>query len=624
MAIDIVTLALAKSYVNASLDGVGAIKGKNAIIKSIEDIIIDGQNAHKVTFEWTSNSGIKSNTIMTVYDGKTPIKDIDYKDGTDGVGIKSITKQSSVGLVDTYKIIFTNGKSTLFTVTNGKDGEELSEEQIQKALQDYLIKHPLDLSNYPTKLQMSQAIQTATNDMATNTSVDTKLTEYTKTVDLVDAYSKTEVDDKIKDFATKTYVDDSVSTKANITDVYAKTETYSQTEINELIKNLNKLEKKISDTVPTPDEAKENVLYLVKNDQGVYIQYIKIGNEVVELGSTETDLSDYYTKEQTNTELDKKVDKTSITQVLTNLSTETQIPSAKLLYDSLATKQLDIDKKVDKIDGKGLSTTDVTTEMVTKWNEVDNKVDNTTLTTELQKKQDTLDNIDTVTELSTSVDGEILLFKGKKISADVDLSAYAKTEDVEKDYQKKLTNIEVVDKLAESDEGKLLYDGDVVGDVIKEDLDKKQDKIVSMTKAEFDALTTKDPNTYYNVDMGKDQAVVATDDHIREIIGEYSSNLNVYTQTEQQIGTFLGKPLYRRVVDGLTVTIGAENGYTNIVDVSNFKIRQLINCTLRSGNSIINPTYYDATNGMFKVYTTAFGTTFVVTSVTFEYTSMND
>ena len=42
--------------------------------------------------------------------------------GETGVGIVSITKISTEGLVDTYRILYSNGTATTFTVTNGEDG----------------------------------------------------------------------------------------------------------------------------------------------------------------------------------------------------------------------------------------------------------------------------------------------------------------------------------------------------------------------------------------------------------------------------------------------------------------------------------------------------------------------
>lgn len=44
-------------------------------------------------------------------------------DGTNGVGITSIARTGTSGLVDTYTILFTNGQSTTFTVTNGEKGD---------------------------------------------------------------------------------------------------------------------------------------------------------------------------------------------------------------------------------------------------------------------------------------------------------------------------------------------------------------------------------------------------------------------------------------------------------------------------------------------------------------------
>lgn len=44
-------------------------------------------------------------------------------DGNDGVGIANIAKTATSGRVDTYTITFTDGTTSTFTVTNGKDGE---------------------------------------------------------------------------------------------------------------------------------------------------------------------------------------------------------------------------------------------------------------------------------------------------------------------------------------------------------------------------------------------------------------------------------------------------------------------------------------------------------------------
>ena len=47
----------------------------------------------------------------------------DGSDGDDGVGIASITKTGSSGLVDTYTITYTDNTTSTFTVTNGAKGD---------------------------------------------------------------------------------------------------------------------------------------------------------------------------------------------------------------------------------------------------------------------------------------------------------------------------------------------------------------------------------------------------------------------------------------------------------------------------------------------------------------------
>ena len=81
------------------------------------------------------------------------------------------------------------------------------------------------------------------------------------------------------------------------------------------------------DAVPAASEAKDNVLYLVMNaDTGFYDIYAKVNTEVVRLDDVSVNLDNYSTTEQMN--------------------------------EAIATA---IANKVDKVDGKGLSTEDFTT-----------------------------------------------------------------------------------------------------------------------------------------------------------------------------------------------------------------------------------------------------------------------
>lgn len=158
---------LARAYTDKVAEGGGAAKGAACQIKSITAIT----GGHRITFEWEDNAGNVETDTMDVMDGAdgaagVGISTITYKetdaqgnyvytitltsgntyditcpkgpqgapgadgqDGTDGadgapgVGIASITKTGTSGLVDTYTITYTNGTTSTFTVTNGQDGD---------------------------------------------------------------------------------------------------------------------------------------------------------------------------------------------------------------------------------------------------------------------------------------------------------------------------------------------------------------------------------------------------------------------------------------------------------------------------------------------------------------------
>lgn len=66
--------------------------------------------------------------------------------GPAGVGIQKIEKTSTEGLVDTYTITYTDGSTTAYTVTNGKngeDGQDATDEQIKSVLEQYLEENPI-------------------------------------------------------------------------------------------------------------------------------------------------------------------------------------------------------------------------------------------------------------------------------------------------------------------------------------------------------------------------------------------------------------------------------------------------------------------------------------------------
>lgn len=108
-----------------------------------------------------------------------------------------------------------------------------------------------------------------------------------------------------------------LNAKANAADVYAKTEVYTKSEVDAEIAKVNNWKYLIVDEIPSPESAEEFIIYLVKDAQVGYREYIKINKGtkelpefvVEEIGDFHIDLSNYYTKEEVNTELAKKQDK---------------------------------------------------------------------------------------------------------------------------------------------------------------------------------------------------------------------------------------------------------------------------------------------------------------------------
>ena len=103
---DLISYALSKKYTQKSLDGVGALKGANCTIKSTTP----KDNGTEIVFEWTGTSGTKETSTIFVENGV---------DGIDGNGISNVEKINTVGLIDTYRITFTDGNTFDYSITNG-------------------------------------------------------------------------------------------------------------------------------------------------------------------------------------------------------------------------------------------------------------------------------------------------------------------------------------------------------------------------------------------------------------------------------------------------------------------------------------------------------------------------
>lgn len=102
------------------------------------------------------------------------------------------------------------------------------------------------------------------------------------------------------------FIDNTVN---NLTNYYLKTATYSAAEIDTLISNLHSLTVEIVETLPESDISTHTIYLVNITGTNNYNQWMYINNAWSNIGSTSVDLTNYYTKAQTDTLLDGKVDK---------------------------------------------------------------------------------------------------------------------------------------------------------------------------------------------------------------------------------------------------------------------------------------------------------------------------
>lgn len=108
------------------------------------------------------------------------------------------------------------------------------------------------------------------------------------------------------------------NTANNLSNYYLKTETYTQSEVNDLISQLSSLSVEIVETLPTSDISTTTIYLINVPNTTNYAQWMYINNAWANIGSTFVDLTNYYTKSQTDTLLNSKVDKVTGKGLSTN------------------------------------------------------------------------------------------------------------------------------------------------------------------------------------------------------------------------------------------------------------------------------------------------------------------
>ena len=465
-----VAFVLAKKYTSETASGLGAVKGAPATIQQIADI--DG--GHRITFGWTGTDGTQQTSTLDVMNGQdgapgdpgyTPVKGKDYFDGKDGkdgrdgkdgangdpgysptVAVTDIAGGHRVTVTDedgsksfnvmdgeafTYddftaeqleNLKGTDGVSPTVTITEATGRHTVSFTD-KDGVKSFVVKDgsALDVENYYTKDEVDTALTGKANADAIPT-VPVNVSELNND----ENYIKNTVD--------------------NLVHYYNKADTYTKTEVNGLISNIQKLTSQIVDELPTED-IDTSVIYLIKQDDtSAYMQYMYINGAFAELGSTQVDLSDYYKKSEVNTKLADKADKTELPTVPTLISAFTN-------------------------DANYLTEYTETDPTVPAWAKSPTK------------PQYSCEEIGALPE-----DTEIPIFTNKTVLDGITAEKVTDWDEAVADKHSH-TNKTVIDKFTESSDGTVLYNGEQIA----------SGNLWHGTKAEYDALAEKDVDTTYIV-----------------------------------------------------------------------------------------------------------------------------
>ena len=186
------------------------------------------------------------------------------------------------------------------------------------------------LNNY-AKLAVGSLPETGANDTIYFVELDGNWEEYiwyndqfviigSNSGDLSNYYTKEDIDNKL--FELESQIPDVsnfiTNTVDNLVNYYTKAETYTQTEVNNLISQLTLISFEVVSQLPPSGES--NKVYLVVSSspesQNSYDEYIWVNSNWEKIGSTDINLDNYVTTDYLNNILSQYVTQSSLTELL--------------------------------------------------------------------------------------------------------------------------------------------------------------------------------------------------------------------------------------------------------------------------------------------------------------------
>lgn len=246
------------------------------------------------------------------------------------------------------------------------------------------------------------------------------------------------------------------NTVNDLANYYLKTETYTQTEVNNLIGQIKTISIEVVDSLPETGES--NKIYFVPKDGttgDIYNEYIWINNAWELIGSTQVDLTGYATETWVNNQIKDFLNEAQVTEIINNSLTSyyTKTQTDDLLKGKANTS--DIPTKLSELtNDSGFINNEVNdlanyykkTETYNQT-EVNNLLSNKanisdipTKVSELENDSGFTTNEGTVTSVAVKMNGEVkgtvassgTIDLGTVITEHQSLDGYAKTADLSK------------------------------------------------------------------------------------------------------------------------------------------------------------------------------------------------
>ena len=260
----------------------------NEEYQSLIDAYIDGQifkiNGMTAT---VSVDGSGNVTLEQILDNIVCKYDISSTNNNHTITFDTTTLATSTDLA--------SKQNTLVSGTNIKtiNNESLlgsGNIDIQGSQTDVQINGSSIVSNDVADIQVEGTYNASTNKIATMSEIPTKVSDLSNDSGFI------------------------TNTVNNLTNYYTKTNTYTKTEIDNLISAVSTLDIEVVQTLPTQDISTTTIYLVPKTPSAndAYDEYIYVNNSWEHIGSTEVDLSNYYTKTQTDGLLNNKANTTDV------------------------------------------------------------------------------------------------------------------------------------------------------------------------------------------------------------------------------------------------------------------------------------------------------------------------